>query len=95
MIVTGLLYLQLGLPACSSLKEKRSRLKPLIIRLRKEFNVSVAEVELMDVWQSAGIACIIVSNDSRFIQKALVKIPEWIEKYWPDVSVENDEISIL
>jgi uncharacterized protein YlxP (DUF503 family) len=38
----GILTLEIQLPGCKSLKEKRSRLKPLIARLHREFNVSVA-----------------------------------------------------
>ena len=40
------LTLHLHLPACASLKEKRGRIKPLMARLRREFNVSVADISL-------------------------------------------------
>ena len=40
----GLLTIELYVPGITSLKEKRGVVKPLIARLRKEFNVSVAEV---------------------------------------------------
>ena len=42
------LTIHLHLPACSSLKEKRGRIKPLMARLHREFNVSVAEMDLQD-----------------------------------------------
>jgi Protein of unknown function (DUF503) len=53
----GVLTLQLQLPGCKSLKEKRSRLKPLIARLHREFNISVAEVSHQDIWDEATIGC--------------------------------------
>jgi len=34
------LTLELHLPGCSSLKEKRGRLKPVLTALHREFNVS-------------------------------------------------------
>ena len=40
------LSLHLHLPGCASLKEKRGRIKPLMARLRREFNLSVAEMDL-------------------------------------------------
>ncbi len=42
------LTIHLHLPICSSLKEKRGRIKPLIARLHREFNISVAEMDLQD-----------------------------------------------
>ncbi|OQY29775.1 MAG: hypothetical protein B6243_10930, partial [Anaerolineaceae bacterium 4572_5.2] len=36
----GLLTLHIQISGCSSLKEKRGRLKPLLARLHREFNVS-------------------------------------------------------
>ncbi|MCJ7708279.1 MAG: DUF503 domain-containing protein, partial [Anaerolineales bacterium] len=40
----GALTLELRLPGCSSLKQKRSRLKPLLAALHREFNLSAAEI---------------------------------------------------
>jgi uncharacterized protein YlxP (DUF503 family) len=41
----GLLTIHLHLPGCASLKEKRGRLKPLLTRLHREFNISAAEID--------------------------------------------------
>jgi len=91
----GVLTLQIHLPGCLSLKEKRSRLKPLLIRLHREFNVSVAEMDYLDTWQDALIACAVVSNDHGQTQKVLQRISSWIETYWPDVDVTAEEIEIF
>jgi hypothetical protein len=91
----GLLILYLHLPGCSSLKEKRGRLKPLLHRLHREFNISVAEIDQMDIWQNATIACALVSNGQAHTQKVLQKIINWIESSWPDVSVISDQLEIL
>lgn len=91
----GLLILHLYLPGCSSLKEKRGRLKPLLHRLHREFNISVAEIDQMDIWQNATIACALVSNGQAHTQKTLQKIINWVENSWPDVNVISDHLEML
>lgn len=91
----GTLTVELHLPGCDSLKQKRSRLKPLLARLHKEFNISAAEIDRHDHHRAAIIACAIVSNDQKHIQRVLEKIPDWIEKYRPDLQVVDDQILML
>jgi len=94
-MVIGLLTLHLQLPGCSSLKEKRSRLRPLIARMHREFNVSVAEVDGLDAWKDAILACALVSNDRGHTQRSLQKVVHWIEASWPDVTVLEDEFELI
>jgi hypothetical protein len=91
----GLLVLQIHLPGCSSLKEKRSRLKSLLARLHREFNISVAEMDYQDIWQDAVIACAMVSNDNGQTQRALQRVSDWIDTSWPDVFITDESIEIL
>ncbi len=91
----GLLTIHLHLPGCRSLKEKRRRIKPLLARLGREFNISVAEIDHLDEWQQAIIACAYVSNDRSTTQKALSGVLNWVERYWPDVSLISDETEII
>ena len=65
----GLLTIHLYLAGCTSLKGKRRRLKPLLHRLHREFNISVAEIDHQDRWQEAIIACALISNDSGHTQR--------------------------
>ncbi len=80
----GTLTIHLHLPGCASLKEKRGRIKPLIARLHREFNVSVAEMDLQDRWQESVIACALVNSDARHIQRSLQAVAKWVEGNWPD-----------
>ncbi|HJW90283.1 MAG TPA: DUF503 domain-containing protein [Anaerolineales bacterium] len=91
----GLLTLHLHLPGCASLKEKRSRIKPLLSRLRKEFNISVAEVGLQDIWQNAVVACTMVSNDRVHTRRSLQQVARWVETNWRDVSLIEEQLEIL
>jgi uncharacterized protein len=91
----GILTLYLQIPGCTSLKEKRSRLKPLLARLHREFNISVAEVDRQDAWQEALIACALVSNDNGFTQRSLQTVSRWVETNWPDMVLMENRIELL
>jgi uncharacterized protein YlxP (DUF503 family) len=91
----GVLTLQIQLPGCKSLKEKRSRLKPLIARLHREFNISVAELDRQDMWDEAIIGCVMVSNEHQFSEKSLQTVVLWLNKNWPDISIVDDHIEII
>ena len=85
--------LELHLPGCSSLKEKRSRLKPLLAALHQNFNVSAAEIEHQDAHRSAVIACAVVSNSDKHGNQVLSGIPNWIERRFPDLQLVDDHLS--
>jgi uncharacterized protein YlxP (DUF503 family) len=91
----GLLTLELRLPGCASLKEKRSRIKPLLARLHREFNVSAAEIGKNDAWQETVLAGALVSNDPGHTQSTLQRVVHWIEKDWPDVTLVDDHIELI
>lgn len=93
MIVT--LTFHLHIPGCASLKEKRGSIKPLISRLHREFNVSVAEVGLNDKWSESLIACAMIGNDAAFLQAALETVRRWVEAHWRDGDVWDSKITIL
>jgi uncharacterized protein YlxP (DUF503 family) len=95
-MIIGACTIELRIPANRSLKEKRRVLKPLLARLRREFNVSVAEVGHNDHWQMAGIALVTVANnDPGYVQRFLEKVVAWIETYRPDVQVVDWRIETL
>lgn len=93
MIAT--LTIHLHLPACSSLKEKRGRIKPLVSRLHREFNVSVAEMDLHDQWQEAVIVCAMVGNGRGHLESALQNVAKWLEGNWPDGNVIEQRVEII
>jgi hypothetical protein len=90
----GLLTLHIHLPGCASLKEKRSRLKPLLARLHREFNISAAELDDQDHWGSAILGCALVGNDPVYVQRALQTVAGWLETNWPDVTLVDEQIEI-
>lgn len=93
--IVGLCEMELHLPAVNSLKEKRSIIKPLLRRLPQKFNVACAEIDHHDVWQSAGIAIVCVSNSSRHVRDMLQSSIDWLESNFPDVLITNQKIEVL
>ncbi len=91
----GLLTLHLSIPTCASLKEKRGQLKPLITRLQREFNVSVAELDYQDRWQEALIGCTYLSNSGSHTQRSLQKVVTWIENHYPQLPIIQDQIELI
>ena len=90
----GTLMIDLHLPDCRSLKQKRSVLKRLSARLRRDFNISVAEVEKQDLVQSARLAVATVSNDRAFTNAVLSKVVDTVERETA-CYLQNYELEIL
>jgi len=93
--MVGILSLHLRLPACASLKEKRGRLKPLLARLHRQFNVSAAELALQDKWKEAVVCCGMLGNNAAYLQSALETVRKWVEANWPDGDVLDTKIELL
>ena len=79
-MVVAITTWDLHLPACHSLKEKRSVLKPLTLDLRRALNVSVAETGQQDLWQRAEIACAVVGSDRSVVDGILRAADRMVEE---------------
>ncbi len=91
----GLLTLHLRLPGVSSLKEKRSIIKPILSRLRREFNVATAELDLQDVWQDTLIGCVTLSSDAVQNQRLLQQVLDFTGQHWPDLELVDHRIELI
>ncbi|MCR2043140.1 DUF503 domain-containing protein [Anaerosalibacter massiliensis] len=79
-MIIGSCTLKLIIYESNSLKDKRQILKSIIAKIQSRFNVSIAEIDLNDSWQTSliGFACVtnntshanqIVSNVLKFIDR--------------------------
>jgi uncharacterized protein YlxP (DUF503 family) len=93
--LVGILTIHLRLSACSSLKEKRHRLKPLLSRLHRQFNIAVAEMERQDSWHEAVISCATVGNEAAYLQAALSSVEAWVRRNWPDGMIEDTQTELI
>jgi uncharacterized protein YlxP (DUF503 family) len=62
--------LELFLPYCQSLKEKRMVIRKAQDRLRARSNFSIAEVAHQDLWQRAMLAAVTVGSDNAVLERA-------------------------
>lgn len=91
-MVVGLLTGELLIHESNSLKEKRSVLQKVFSQLKKNLNVSVAEVEHQDLWQRSVIAVACVNTEARdanaTLNQALAIIDSFHELEFMNQSME-------
>jgi hypothetical protein len=91
-MIIGSCLIRLHLPATRSLKEKRQIVKSLLARVRNDFNVSIAEVDLQDHWKQAVLAVVCVSTSQRYTHGQLEAVVRFIEERRPDIPLVSYEI---
>ena len=78
-MVIGVCQLELFLHENFSLKGKRQVLRSIVQRVRKRFNIAIAEVEGQDLWQKAVLGICAVGNDRPRVNSTLDKVINFIE----------------
>ena len=80
------LRVELHLPGCRTLKQKRAAVRPVVDGLRARHRVSVAEVDHQDEYQLATVGVALVSGSVRTCEELADEIERFI---WsrPDVEV--------
>jgi uncharacterized protein YlxP (DUF503 family) len=66
--------MELRLPGCRSLKEKRSILRRYLEGVRRTYNVAVAEIDDQDVLQHAVVEAAAVGNARAHLHRVLTKL---------------------
>lgn len=79
--------LTLQLDGVHSLKEKRQIVQSIMARMRQQFNITIAEVDQQDVWQTAVIGLATVGNETAHLHTRLQKAVTWLEQQRPDVPI--------
>jgi uncharacterized protein YlxP (DUF503 family) len=74
-----LVTIDLLLPNCSSLKEKRYVLSSIKTRLRRKCNISVSEVDFQDKWQRSRLAVAAVGVDRTIVDQGCSQAFKLIE----------------
>jgi uncharacterized protein len=62
-VTIGVLQVQLSIPEARSLKDKRAVLRSLKDRIMNKMNVSAAETDHQDLWQSAELTFVTVAAE--------------------------------
>jgi uncharacterized protein YlxP (DUF503 family) len=94
MMEVGLLQFTIRLRGCHSLKEKRHVVKSIKDKLRARFNVSIAEVDDQDLWQTGVLGLAACGNDAKRIRSLLDKIVMMLRLH-PTAELVDHQIDIL
>lgn len=78
-MIVGTCLVDLRIPGCRSLKEKRQIVKALKDSIRRKYNISIAELDHHDTWQRTLIGIAAISSNARFANQVLSKVINVIE----------------
>ena len=81
--IIGLLVIELHFPEAQSLKAKRMVVKSIKDRLRRKFNVAVAETGYLELWQRAELAAVSVNGTRSILESELEAISRELEDHFP------------
>jgi hypothetical protein len=87
--VIGLLVIELHFPEAQSLKAKRMVVKSIRDRLRRRFNVAVAETGYLELWQRAELAAVSVSGTRSRLESELEAMSRELENHFPSELVNT------
>jgi uncharacterized protein YlxP (DUF503 family) len=90
-MIIGVLRIRALLRGAHSLKDKRSVLRSVKDRVRHAFNVSIAEVDAQDVWQTIEWGVAAVGTDTPSVQSALSDVLNLIRRH-PDLELTDHDI---
>ena len=94
-MVVGVCRLTLSIAGSYSLKDKRRVVKSLVERVRRRFNVAVAEVDEHEVWNAAVIGVCCVSTSSGHASEVLNKVSAFVESGHGDAELVESSMEIL
>jgi uncharacterized protein len=80
------LTVELHLPQCHSLKEKRAVLNSMTDGARKRYAVAVAETDHQDTWQSAQVGFACVSGSTRHATDVVDEVERFVWSF-PEAEV--------
>ena len=91
----GVCRVTLRIEASKSLKDKRQVVRSLVERLRRRYNVAIAEVESQDSWRTAVLGIVVVSNQAAHADQQVARVVEEIESTRLDAEVVDQQVEII
>lgn len=79
------LILELHLPQCHSLKEKRAIIKPILQKAQHRYKMSLTEVDYQELWQRALLASTTVSSSAKQVEEVFNSLERFV---WSNPEIE-------
>jgi uncharacterized protein YlxP (DUF503 family) len=92
-MLVAALRLDLRIPACGSLKEKRHVIKTLTNGIRATFPVAVAETGYHDTWQRAELGVAAVGAEGYHLKQVLHGVERFVER-WAEVELIDRDVTL-
>ena len=73
-MVVALFQYELFIPESHSLKSKRQIVKSIKDKVRKAFNISIAETGFQEKWQRCELSCAMVASSEDILNSSFEKI---------------------
>ena len=93
--VIGLLTIEIHCPHSHSLKDKRMTVKAIKDRLRKRFNVAVAETGYQELWQRSVLSAVTVSSGRSGLETMMEAMARDVEERYSDELNIGTEVELI
>ena len=93
-MIIGVLTMEIDIGGAFSLKEKRMTINRIRDRVRAKFNVGIAEVDDLDLWNHACMAAVAVSNEQAHVNAVLSKVVDLVHNI-RDCDLEDYSIEFI
>ena len=87
----GVCKVRLRIPENHSLKGKRRVVSSLCQRIRNKFDVSIAEVDDNESWQTATLGITCAGNSARHVDEVINNVVSYIENSREDLEIIDTE----
>lgn len=91
----ALCRVSLRLHGSRSLKQKRQISASIIPRIRRRFNVAIAEIDDNNLWQRLTLGISFVSNDSRHVNEVISKVLDHIIEIKGEVELLDHDLEMI
>ena len=94
MFHIGVLQFTLEIPYAASLKDKRRVLKSMKDRIRRSFNVSIAEIGDLDEHTIATLGAVMAGNDVPYLNSTMDRLLNALHD-WREASLSDHQLEII
>jgi hypothetical protein len=94
MLHIGVLQFSLEIPYAESLKDKRAVVKSLKDRLRRSFNLSIAEIDDLDSVTVATLGAVLAGSDIAHLNSTLDHLLNELQD-WRDGTLTDHQMEIF
>lgn len=94
MLYIGVLQFTLEIPYAETLKDKRNVIKSLKDRLRRSFNVSIAEIEDQDSCTIATLGAVVAGSEIAHLNSTMDHLLNELQE-WRDGTLADHQLEII